>query len=402
MDKVKNKEDSNDTTVDNTVDKRKNKIITIKSSEALIEGNFFDIPIFFTSRKKKPTKTGYETLEIAYEWTDSKGSHRGLKIEAPPSCGLPAELEYDVLMGLFKIYSAQNQQLSFLDGKLEMSPRIEFTTSMLLKNMGWKSKGSNATKIIDRALTTLTKTSITNVHSGGLYDIESEDYIECEKTVFHILDRYKHTTRSTLTRKETGYKDSVLMVEFNKFFFENMCNSFFKIINYNNYLELKSIVSKRLYMILEKWRNGRNEAFFKYITLSERIPLTHPKQSYKNKKIRDALDELKSIGVIMDYITKRSGVNIIFKDKKKTYIENRKLSMYSKLSEIMKRFGELSLSEVDVDFMFENIEIEDIRALLRYVDDWQKDNDMESVLGIIPRYIDEPFEIEKQYYLNNK
>ncbi len=179
-------------------------------------------------------------------------------------------------------------------------------------------------------------------------------------------------------------------VTISDFFFKNICNNYFKIYNYNQYLMLTKGVAKKLYLLLNQWSRGY-EKYLTYIKLYDMLSLDVAKNEnneeidkkkayYYNRIIKDALDELTTVKFIQDYdIRTNDGINLIFNINKRN--KNRFLDKYNDEKEIINRLQEigLTLKEWTKYYRLDNQEY--VKALLRYVDyKIENKNDIRDVL----------------------
>jgi hypothetical protein len=156
-------------------------------------------------------------------------------------------------------------------------------------------------------------------------------------------------------------------------------------------MSLKSGISKKLLLMLDKWKGKRGNIELYYKTLYERIPLIDTKSvSYRNKCIRTAADELKRVEFIQDYVCddKKKKINFIFnKDSlndigqdKDTYCARDK---YNSFHEIMQGFRDFGFTNEEAEKLLDLNRLPYIKALLRSCHIKQQYNSVPSPKGYI-------------------
>lgn len=386
----------------------------IRDYEVYMEGNLIDIPFFyfynFSKKKiKERKKERYAGIAIQnsrptimkYIWNDSKGNERGVEIMGSPITGVPGEYEYNVLMSLFYLYSKQNNQLTILNGSVKnLSPEIYFNLKEVARVLGIKNIGGSSLKKIKEAIDNLTTTTVTEIYENSLY--KSDAGVQIEKK-YHILEYTEiETNKSVEGHRITG------KVVINRFFFENLCNSYFKIIDYESYINLKSIIARRLYLILSKWRNERSSMYLKYETLYNRIPLTEGENFKKNQNIRNAAKQLINIGFLVGIEPDREGINFKFTNnevaatlekKGPKKINNNKTKPYETISDILQGLKSFGLTDSEIDDVLKNAEMNYLKALMKYADTRRmagtiNKNDKNFLL----KGIRQPYNIDRTYF----
>ncbi|APH21003.1 TPA: replication initiator protein A [Clostridium botulinum] len=363
--------------------------ISLKSNQSINESNLMVIP--FISMKKTKVK-------VLERYWISNGVRRGIKVVGSGEHGCPTIAELDVLLALFRILIKNvgfKYEYNRTTGKVSLPKTIHFTYQELSKELGYKTYGGALKKKLENSVKCLNEATIYS--DLGLRDVEAGDYIydfEGEDS-FRILEDYK--SFSYTKRKKKGEKigdakqvKSMQSVTISDFFFKNICNNYFKIYNYNQYLMLTKGVAKKLYLLLNQWSRGY-EKYLTYIKLYDMLSLDVAKNEnneeidkkkayYYNRIIKDALDELTTVKFIQDYdIRTNDGINLIFNINKRN--KNRFLDKYNDEKEIINRLQEigLTLKEWTKYYRLDNQEY--VKALLRYVDyKIENKNDIRDVL----------------------
>ena len=279
----------------NNEKEKKDKSLILRTYQSLGEGNFFDLPFIYPFRTDEPI-TYYE-----FVWFD-KEKKRSIRVYGNKELGgIPTTFDYDVMIALFKILVQNNDYKFNYDydtQKYEFEPVIEFTFRGLAKQLGIdvsgnKSLGGSNTKRLRESLERLSATVMFNTEYGGFYDITKKDY-SCDKvTSIRFIYDLKYYTNNI---------DRVNSCKIDKFFLQSLQNSYFKIINYDLYLKIKSWYAKKLYVLLHKWQGGKDKIDLLYDTLYQRMPLPDDKPAYRrNEIIKRAADELVKHGYLTHY-----------------------------------------------------------------------------------------------------
>lgn len=348
------------------------KVITIKSTHSIAESNLMVLP--FVSVRN--TKVGI----FKREW-ESKGIKRGIEVKGSVNLGVPTIKDLDVLLALFRIMVADmdfkyEYNVTQNTAKIE-SPEIHFTFQSLAKEMGYTSFSGAIKEILEKSLKRLNETTIYSTGSGALRDAKESDYItefNGEESFRIITDLKTYSYKKVKNRGEKivnakGVKEKT-SVRIDKFFFKNICNNYFRIYDYSQYLKLRFGFSKKLFLLLNQWSHGY-EKFLTYAIIYDILGLkTKVKKDiyYYNKQIKKAFRELVQINFIEDFIENKdkTGINIIFN---RTMSSNAKmLNKYKTDAEVIARLHELGLS-YDAITKYYRLDNQDyVKGLLRYYD----------------------------------
>lgn len=345
------------------------KVIRVKSYQSINESNLMVIPFVSFQRQK------VETIERSWE---RNGVKRGIKIVGSAESGCPTVLEMDVLLGLFRILLKNvgfEYQYNQNTNKVNLPRTINFTYAELAKELGYSKYGGSNKKKLERSVKTLLETTIYS--DFALRDIDEGDYIADfnGEESFRILTNYKSYSYTRERKKGNVVGSAKLVkekqsVDIDEFFFKNICNNYFKIYDYEKYMKLTKGISKKLMLLLSQWSHGYKK-YLKYETLYENIGLdveTKKDQYYYNRLIKDALDELVTVGFMEEYeIEVSEGVHFIFNAKKLMMSKNK--HKYNTQEEVIQRLQELGFT-INEWTKYYRLDNEDyVRALLRYVDD---------------------------------
>jgi hypothetical protein len=389
--------------------KRKRKVITIDLNHSLVEGNFMDTPMALMDRKNDDIGT------IELKWVDSNGVSRSLKMIASNESNLPSGKDFNVLMGLMKIYSEQNPEIMYREkeNRYDMPIRINFTYAELARTMGYSSIGGSTIKQLQQSIRNLAQTTI--ISEGGLYDPISRSYIDDRERSYRIIeyDIYKYSDLAEGEKrlnaraiKEANY------VEISSFFYNSMCSGNFKIINYSLYKDLKRDISKQVYLILDKWRGIKAKkpfAYYKYDTLYSRIALSDKLTiPVKNRYIRRAADDLKEAGYIKDYIMKPGeGICFVFDDSIAIDLDRMNdsylgLDNYNDWDDVVDALIAYGVPDNIIEQYVNKSNLEYVKALLRSFDvAIRYDRIEKNATGFLIKGLKTAYNIPKKYYTSS-
>jgi Replication initiator protein A. len=396
------------TTTKTTIEKMKPKTINIKADEDFIENNLIDLPFIYYYKSKEPVTS------VKYEWISSDGKKKSIEVRSS-KLGVPTSYDYDVLLALLRLYVRQEGDRIVckenIESLTELDNTVHFSYRELIAEMGYKDYTVKLKNKIDDSIERLCDTNIYNI-GGGIYNPLTKEYIQDYKYQINILYDYKSYKYIVVGQDEKGDNITVLdknslkdkvSVKISLFFLKNLLCGKGKISDKNLRLSLKLDVSRRLYLILNKWRNGRGKFFLKFETLYDRIPLTDDKSDYyRKRRLKDACEELKNTNFIVDYIFNKQGVEFIFNE----YIElaiaeeeniNGLLKKYNTYDEIINALKDYGITDQTINEHLKLHEIPNIQALLRYIED--RKSTIGNVVNYIFKGLVQPYEnIDKKYY----
>lgn len=350
------------------------EILTIKSHQSIAESNWMVIP--FISMQRTKVKV------LKREW-ESNGTKRGITVVGSAMYGCPTILELDVLMGLFRIHLKNNNyqyEYNRKTGKVGLPQTIHFTYRELARELGYENFGGSIKNKLEKSIKTLIETTLYS--DIGIRDVEKGDYIvdfDGQESA-RILKNYK--SYSYTKKKKVGEKignaeeiKEQQSVDIDDFFFKNICNNYFKIYDFNQYIKLTKGVSKKLFLLLNQWSHGY-EKFLTYHVLYDMLSLdTNRTVSYNNRMIKEALEELESIGFVHGFEPRRlEGMNIIFDNRKR--IAKRGLDKYNSVNEVIDKLREYGLTVDQVAKLYRMDNEDYVRAVLRMMDDRIERNDL--------------------------
>lgn len=354
----------------------KEKTIHVKEHESFNESSLMTLPFISLKRKK--------VTEINRKW--HRGNEEvGLRVVGSESSGCPTIYELDVLMALFKILSrnmenkieVENVVLSENDITISQNhtvknmPRvINFTYRGLAKEMGLKGFGNATKKRLEKSIECLSECTIYSTFAfrnakEGEYVADFNGKKSCRILINYKSYEVKNFKRSG---KKLLSPDNILekqSVEIDSFFYDNMCNNYFKLYDYDKYKKLTKSIAKKLLLILTQWSTGFEKSI-SYEVLFNYIGIDFEEFDYYKYQLRYAIDELVFVNFIKAYIITDEGVIFIFNTTAK--IKAQKLDKYTTDIEVVARLREIGISFDDIKkYCFEE-SMPYISALLRYVD----------------------------------
>jgi len=357
--------------MNNNNELQKDRIISIKSNQSFNESNLMTLPFISLKREK--------VYEIERKW-DRNGKEVGLRVVGTKTHGCPTIYELDVLMALLKILSKNMDNKIVVSNtnnshKVTNMPKvINFTYKKLAKEMGFKGWGKTTKQRLERSIKCLNECTLYSTLSIrdnqlGEYIVDF-DGLESSR----ILKNYKSYSVNNFklmnkTLLDPNKVEEYQSVEIDDFFFNNMCNNYFKLYDYDKYKKLTKSIAKKLLLILTQWSHGY-EKYINYTTLYDYIGIEvidKKSEYYYKREIKKALDELVDIKFINAYEIASEGINFVFNTTRK--IKAKGLDKYTTEIEVITRLREINISYDDITKYCIPETMQYIAGLLRYVDD---------------------------------
>lgn len=341
------------------------KNVTIKPHQGLNESNLMTLPFVSLKRKK--------VLTLERTWIKD-GNEVGLKVVGSGDNGCPTMYDVDVLLALFRILTRSiDNKYAMTNNKVEFPKVINFTYRELAKEMNMSFSG-NIKKRLEKSIKTLNETTLYSTFA--FRNQEEGKYVKTYKgeESFRILKKYK--AYSIEERKRNGDKlanardiKSETSVEIDDFFFNNICNNYFKLYDYNKYVTLTSNIAKKMLLILTQWSHGY-EKLLNIKTVYDYVGIdieSKKDEYYYNAEIKKALEELKEVGFIQDYVF-NVGESIRFIFNATMLEESKGFDKYLDDNSVVHRLHELGVSFNDITKYCRMDTMSYISALLRYTD----------------------------------
>lgn len=339
----------------------------LKSNQGINETNLMTLPFIWLKRKKVSSFTR--------EWKRSNGEIVSMEVVGGKE-GAPQIAELDVLLALFRIHLKNNKNGFYRNKtskKSDIPQRIHFTYLGLANELGYKTMGGALKRKLEKSIKKLNETTIYN--KFAIMDAEKNKYITTfkgEKSC-RILKNYTSYEKETYLKEEGKLlnPNDILdyqYIEIDDFFFNNMCNDYFKVYDYEKYKLLKMSISKKLFLILSTWSKGASkylsyQVIFDYVGLD----VTDKKELYfQVSQVKKAMEEYKNIGYIDDYNERKGeGIEIIY-SKKKLDSNNYK-HLYTTEFECVAQLREYGIKYEEMTELINTNGLDYVSALLRSI-----------------------------------
>lgn len=350
--------------------KKEIKVIKLKSYEGINESNLMTIPFVSFKKAKVPI--------IERTWVRSNGEEVGITVKGSVDFGCPTMTEMDILLALFRIMmkdKSNQYEYDKANNQVKFNRKINFTYNELAKELNYADLNGKIKEKIEKSIKILNETTIYS--NFAIRDIEQGEYVadfkgEQSCRILGGFKSYSMTKRKKQGKKYADHREirEETSVEIDKFFFNNMCNNYFKIYDFKKYISLNQSIAKKLFLILSQWSHGY-EKYVSYKVLYDYIGLdvnTKKEQNYYNRRIKDSANELKSINFINDFeVRQTEGINFIFNKPRLDKIKFK--DKYLTFDDIYSRLRDIGFG---LDDIHEYVRLDNesyISALLRYIDD---------------------------------
>lgn len=353
-----------DDNIDNTNEDQMS-FFKIKEHQSINETNLMTLPFIWLKRTKVPSFTR--------EWKRSNGEIVSMEVVGGKE-GVPQIAELDVLLALFRIHLKNNKNGFYRNKtakKAHIPQRIHFTYLGLANELGYKVMGGALKKKLEKSIKKLNEATIYN--KFAIMDAEKKKYITTfkgEKSC-RILKNYTSYEKETHLREEGRLLNpqeilDYQYIEIDDFFFNNMCNDYFKVYDYEMYKLLKMNISKKLFLILSTWSKGASK-FLTYQVIFDYVGLDvkDKKELYfQVSQVKKAMEEYKKIGYIEDYNERKGeGIEIIY-NRKKLDTNNYK-NLYISENECVAQLREYGIEYEEMNDVINSCGLEYVSALLR-------------------------------------
>jgi hypothetical protein len=409
---------------DSDNDDNSSKRLKIKDYENIIEGNLADLPIFLFMRPKKveiendngklvkiPIVMNDNNI-MKIEWEDSKGNRRALEQRGSAKYGLLQFGDIEILLACMKAHFnlSDNNVIPYTGSGYNFPTEYYFTYSEVARILGYKSCGGSTLQMIDVALQRMTDVSIWNTIEGGLYDAKNKNAMTDRKTGNHVIekyDAYDYKEMKVKGMKRDDYRYIRNYIRLSDFFNYSMCQKYFKFIDYDLFVSMKQSVSKKIYLIIHKWRNNRKEIKVRFETLYARIPLSDEMPEFRKKQyIKDAVKELIMLSYLQDVRYEKDRrhqkdyVVFVFPDGKLLDSGN----VYNTLGDVKKamveKYGfEMDVANALIDFNMNSRDFFDyILAFMRYADQLSSMGGIKDNIAFIKDGLTSRYNIPRKFY----
>lgn len=356
----------------NLIPLRKN--ITQKEYEKYINNNNKDIfekemnEALSIKYIKEDEKYFIDTIgeEALFEYVDSNNNNVSFKIKAEGY--IPREFELFVFVALMKVFLIRNGTVKY-DPNSERfifkKRKIYFSLYEIAKIMnpsrtGKDLKNGREFKNIRKAIINMANTKY--ISTGVFWDQNNQVYLNSSNQV-RLIQEYGFSTMLDKDGIEKNDKKTTRnrrrnYVILNENIINNIEVQYFKYIDIDIFFnKLKSGMERKLYMYIERNKRDKGRMVQKYLerkysTLSFKIPILYDKPSDFKRKTEKALDKLKEVGVIKDYIY--GHITIINNKKEEKLI----LCIKDTAENIIKELEKSNIKELNNLRDIENIEEE--------------------------------------------
>lgn len=258
----------------------------MESSDLIrVEMNAVEYPLFSKNKKIKVNQIIKYTFD----------GDRYLEVKPVAGGKIPLEFDENVFYGLMRIYKKQGHH-----------QKVYFDWQHLIEETGIKYNGTSLTKT-KAALKRMCETHY--VFNNLFYSNAKRDIIKdnLSTTMFSkreiTLKDAQETSEEHLKYFRSGKVKEIVEVTFSTPFYENIIRKGFLYFDSNELLMLENAITRNIFMLLTKWRNGEEfiKRHSKYI--AGRIPLSWKKENINKsvKSIINAMEDLKKMELIKDY-----------------------------------------------------------------------------------------------------
>lgn len=252
-----------------------------------VEMNIIEFPLF-TKNKKIQMNQG-----MKYVFDSDKNKY----LEVTPVLNGKIPLEYDenIFYALLRIYKKQN-----------LNKKIFFDWGHLLSEANLKYTGGNLEKTRE-ALIRMTKTFYT--FHNTFYSNPDGRVLSDEIRTTMFSSRVISFTEAQESREDLlmYFKNKkvkeIVEVTFSDYFYQNIIRKGFIYFDSKELLGINNAVTRNLFMLFTKWRNGKDFLMCYSKLIASRVPLSWKKENINKsvKIIQRSLDELKEMNLIKDY-----------------------------------------------------------------------------------------------------
>lgn len=343
------------------------KVIKIKRNQGLNENNLMVLPIFSLKKGKIPT--------MERKWI--RGDMEvGITVVGGSRYGVPTIYCLDTLLALFRLnMKKEDNNIYIEDGIVTNIPKvINFSYRKLANEMNL-TYSMPTKKRLEGYIHCLIETTIysdfglrNQCEGKYVYDFKGEESCRIIKNYksYSVTKRKKANEELIAPTQIEDYQS----IEIDDFFYENMCNNYFKLYDYNKYNQLTKAIAKKLFLLLSTWSHGY-EKFLNTQTIYDYLGLdinTSKDKYYYNRLIKESLKELVKVKFINDYSIDKRGVTFIFNQSLLSKERNLKKYNNDNPFEVISRLREIGIDYDDIFTYYTSDTKEYIEALLRYVD----------------------------------
>lgn len=373
----------------------------INDKGLIVEINLAEAPIFSCARNPKThsieslinnrdiSENAMEILNSIYNenenakvdyrsWIDSKGVKRELIISS--EIGIPDMPSMDVFFALICILIKNNSPIYKLKDKYNfVRPYCEFTLAEICKILN-KKPGKETYRAIREALRKLTAAKYWSI--GSIYNKTDSAYIGATENAISLLSDLK---LSAIVYDEEKKKNKRVKGKayFGQIIMDNFELGFFRILQNKKYFELKSGLTRGIYIYIMANKTKSTEYIKRdFNILKNKVPIEYKYKSELKIKLQPVLKNLIENKVITDYIygdetiindKKENCIYFIFKGNAKQLIESLEKKNKNKKEEISKEEEKTYKypSDIKKELMDLGLSDEGIEDIRREKDDYE-------------------------------
>jgi hypothetical protein len=412
--------------------KGKRKVIKLRDSESVMEGNSVQMPFIAPYRGDIITSLEYKwnVIENGVEIT------RGIEVSGHGKLGVPTLKDKEVLRALQDIYIRSKVDKGVLEletDKIKIKEEdlmIDFgTVDNIAKAMGYTSTSGQQRQSIKESIERLVATTVFSKHSGGIYDITTKKYITDSKISFRYLDNMQNYTIYDCDNclflhgcnKNTGKcldeknkRIDITKIKMSEFLYLSIANNYRLYYDKDRTNEIKNLIAKNIYLISRKWIGNGYVSVANIQKYTDRLPVNAQKLKHRKQKIKDAITILDGYDFVEakienDIVTikhldkKATSYGEIALDKIETkensYMRDR-FNKYSDFDETLR--NEFKFTSDDFDKYIDMQKIEHLKAMLRATlikYNYEKDLDIkEYYTNWIKKCNEKGYKIDEKYY----
>ena len=385
--------------------KKENKVISHGTAkvfrynagvDAVVDGN--TVQMAFLREYKGEIQTAMEY--IWYSTENGELVKRGIFVSGHGEYGVPTLREYDVYSALQRIFITKKTNRGICELKTEDISNedltIDFSITELAKELGYSTPSNATRQNLKRSIKILLATTIFSRFTGGIYDIRKKRYISNTEQGVHLLE-----SMQSVEVLDDEHEVDITQIRLSRFTYEQILNDYKLFYNKKVYNKTKNLMARKIYHMALQWKGNNNFSFANISTLAERIPMVNVEEKYKKRDIKKALKILndKEMVKIKYDDNNPDKVYFIFNNEGGDELVVDRIDKYNSYAEIKEAYFNMGFKLDELD---EYLNIEDIRyiqALLRYVDDRNRNGSIKNVKSYFKKCIKNPLKkLDKKYY----
>jgi len=374
------------------------KVLKLNANESIIDSNSVQLPCIAEYRGKRITM-------LEYTWDVKSGNNvakRGIKVSGHGEYGVPTLRELDVLIALQCIlindHIDENGIVKLKTENLkEEDLYINFTINQLAKELGYTSPNNNVRSSIKKSIEILTATTISNLYEGGIYDVNTRQYIKDPYSHYHYLES---TAGYSIVNEDETKTIDVTKIKLSKFFYDMIVSDYRLYYDRDIYKKTKNLTARKIYLIALQWMGKKGYAFANISTLIQRVPMAQTELKYQKQYVKTALKNLNDKGLLKIVYDKNNRDKVYLVKPNVDFNENELyyLDKFNTYNEVITGLEEFELMPIEIPTVFDIEKIDYVRALLRYGNVLNNYGKIHSKKDWIVNYMEKGYEIDEKYY----